>query len=427
MQFPAHGNGLPAHPAAQETFHPDDGLGFRTGGRWRNRNRRGRRVGGGGGDGWEWRLARAAGWMLVAGAVLRIGAWVAVASRGDGLGLIGAWLFDGMAGMLEGAAGVMALGSRPPWRTFVLPMACLFLMATLQKWGEQAGFLRPEPLARLFTKWAGGAGGAEWAITPWTRLGCGTALLVAWVAHRARQNRPGDGSRAIRREMQKASRVSAAEGKAGSMLGGLSVTVLFLYVLGALWVPPILKARKWIRTSAGPGQARPAGFAMDWRACVPHERFSSNPPCIEVRQGQTWVQGWMRWSGPDCTSPCPPRDSLLDPCLRATSMWKCLEAGPARMAGPSAIEVRPESHHDRLPPAPCCNSLIPNDPASQPSGIAARGPGTSNGEIPPPLPCLSSRSRSRFPGLADAAGRWNPPARNLRVPPPSREERTEHG
>ena len=120
----------------------------------------------------------------------------------------------------------------------------------------------------------------------------------------------------------------------------LSVSMVLCGVLAALFFPAILKARRLMLSTGCLGQARQWAVALDLYANDHADRFPPNQDGFDVPLGQTWIQGWMGWSGPDCTNLNHLRNSLLAPYAMSVAPWKCPSAGPVRMAHGKVTKVR---------------------------------------------------------------------------------------
>lgn len=120
----------------------------------------------------------------------------------------------------------------------------------------------------------------------------------------------------------------------------LLVTISIIGILAALIFPVLSRAKEKARRVACLSNMKQFGIAFELYGGDHADSVLPNKDGQNVPLGQTWVQGWLGWPGPDCTNMLYIQQSLVGPYLQTPRVWHCPAASDPSVAGVTMPRVR---------------------------------------------------------------------------------------
>jgi len=118
------------------------------------------------------------------------------------------------------------------------------------------------------------------------------------------------------------------------------VCIGIIALLSALLFPALSKARRSAVSTQCLSQMKQFNLGIQLY-CDDHT--DALPPNLDGRNiplGNTWIEGWLGVSGPDCTNLNFLRNSLLWKYTQKEAIWKCPASGHVSTVGGSSAKVR---------------------------------------------------------------------------------------
>lgn len=126
----------------------------------------------------------------------------------------------------------------------------------------------------------------------------------------------------------------------GFTLIELLVVMAIIALLAGLLLPALNRTRARANQTACLSNFKQFGVALQIYAADHGDHLLPNLDGQNVPLGQTWVEGWLGWPGPDCTNTILLKQSLLGRYLPAPKLWMCPSAKPVRVGSITQPRVR---------------------------------------------------------------------------------------
>ena len=149
-------------------------------------------------------------------------------------------------------------------------------------------------------------------------------------------HRSGCGSAALRLGFEKGPAVSAH----GFTLLELLVVIAILGILAALLLPALSAAKARALTIACTSNLKQFGVAFHLYAGDHEDWVLPNKDGPYVPLGETWVQGWEGFPGPDCTNTLYLQQSLIGSYVSDVAIWRCPATRDPNVVGITQPRVR---------------------------------------------------------------------------------------